>query len=113
MEKCRNEQLRKAEHMNSKNKSYEDLPEEWKEKRLRRMDCALTKIDETVNDLGIFRGMPMLMIAASRIEDPKEREAAISTLSYWMGFAIGRIIRIGQLVNEGMTVPEEVISDKT
>lgn len=86
---------------------FEGLTEEWKETRLRRMDCALTQIDEIMNDLGLFRGMPALMIAASRIEDPKEREDAMATLSYWMRTASDMIARTDRLVNEGMTVPEE------
>ena len=87
--------------------AYDNLPEKWREERFRRMDSALNKIDEITDELKVFGGIPHLVLAASKIENPKEREMAITTVMYSMGFVTGRIVRIRKLVNEGMTVPEE------
>ena len=87
--------------------NYDNFPKEWKEERCRRMDSALTEIDEITDELKVFGGIPHLVLAASRIENPKEREMAITTVMYSMGFVTGRLVRSRKLVNEGMTVPEE------
>lgn len=87
--------------------NYDNFPKEWKEERLKRMDRALTEIDEIAQELKVFEGIPHLVLAASRIENPKEREMAVTTMMYSMGFVTGRLVRIRKLVNEGMTVPEE------
>lgn len=87
--------------------NYDNFPEEWKKERFGRMDRALTEIDEIAEELKVFGGIPHLVLAASRIEDPKERKMAITTVMYSMGFVTGRLVRIRKLVNEGMTVPEE------
>ena len=87
--------------------NYDNFTKEWKEERLKRMDRALTEIDEISDELKVFGGIPHLVLAVSRIENPKEREMAITTVMYSMGFVTGRLVRIRKLVNEGMTVPEE------
>lgn len=60
-----------------------------------------------------FKGLPQLVISASRIENKQEREVAFTTLSFFMGFITGKLIRIATLVNDGMTVPMEEQDDKT
>ena len=87
--------------------SYDNFPEEWKKERFGRMDRALTEIDEIAEELKVFGGIPHLVLAASRIENPKEREMAVTTMMYSLGFVAGRLALIRKLVNEGMTVPEE------
>ena len=86
---------------------YDNLPEEWRKERFRRMDSALNKIDEITDELKMFGGIPHLVLAASKIENPKEREMAVTTMMYSLGFVAGRLALIRKLVNEGMTVPEE------
>lgn len=87
--------------------AYDNLPEKWREERFRRMDSALNKIDEITDELKVFGGIPHLVLAASKIENPKEREMAVTTMMYSIGFVAGRLELIRKLVNEGMTVPEE------
>lgn len=87
--------------------NYDNFPKEWKEERFRRMDRALTEIDEIAEELKVFGGIPHLVLAASKIENPKEREMAVTTMMYSIGFVAGRLALIRKLVNEGMTVPEE------
>lgn len=90
-----------------------NMQEEWKEARFRRMDEALTKIDDEMCVLKQFKGLPQLVISASRIENKQEREVAFTTLSFFMGFITGKLIRIATIVNDGMTVPMEEQDDKT
>lgn len=90
-----------------------NMQEEWKEARFMRMDEALTKIDDEMCVLKQFKGLPQLVISASRIENKQEREVAFITLSFCMGFITGKLIRIATLVNDGMTVPMEGQDDKT
>ena len=81
--------------------------EEWKEKRLKRMDAALTKIDEVIEETKILDGLPQLILAVAEIKDEGHRKAAAKTLVYaWSGLK-GRLNKIDTLVNEGMTVPED------
>lgn len=87
--------------------NYDNFPKEWKEERLKRMDRALTEIDEISDELKMFGGIPHLILAASKIENQKEREMAVTTMMYSIGFVAGRLALIRKLVNEGMTVPEE------
>ena len=81
--------------------------EEWKEKRLMRMDEALTKIDEALEDMEVLEGIPHLIIAAASIKNEESRKKATKSLVFLYGILDGRIKRIDALVNEGMTVPED------
>ena len=81
--------------------------EEWKEKRLKRMDAALTKIDEVIEETKMLDGLPQLILAVAEIEDEGHRKAAAKTLVYvWSGLK-GQLNKIDALANEGMTVPED------
>ena len=81
--------------------------EEWKEKRLMRMDEALTKIDEVLGDMEALEGIPHLIIATASIKNEESRKKATKSLVSLYGILDGRIKRIDALVNEGMTVPED------
>lgn len=70
-----------------------NMDPKWKEERFRRMDKALTEIDEVVRK--------------AEAEMPRG-EISIATLAYWFGYAVGTIEKIGVLVNDGLTVPGEV-----
>ena len=81
--------------------------EKWKEKRLLRMDAALTKIDEVLGDMEELEGISHLIIAAASIKNEESRKKATKSLVFLYGILDGRIKRIDALVNEGMTVPED------
>lgn len=81
--------------------------EEWKEKRLKRMDAALTKIDEVIEETKMLDGLPQLILAVAEIKDEGHRKEAAETLVYVWSALKGRLEKIDALVNEGMTVPED------
>ena len=81
--------------------------EEWKEKRLKRMDAALTKIDEVIEDTKLLDGIPELILQAAQIEDKGRRKDAAVTLAYMWVYLKGKLNKIDALVNEGMTFPED------
>ena len=81
--------------------------EEWKEKRLKRMDAALTKIDEVIEETKMLDGLPQLILKASEIKHEETRKEAAKTLVYVWAVLKGRLEKIDALVNEGMTVPED------
>lgn len=81
--------------------------EEWKEKRLKRMDAALTKIDEVIEETKMLDGLPQLILKASEIKNEEARKEAAKTLVYVWSALKGRLEKIDALVNEGMTVPED------
>ena len=81
--------------------------EKWEEKRLLRMDAALTKIDEVIEDTKILDGLPQLILAVAEIKDEGHRKEAAKTLVYVWSALKGRLEKIDALVNEGMTVPED------
>ena len=91
---------------------YENFPEEWKEERLRRMDRSLTKIDEIVEQLNEFHRLPKVAAGILEIMDPRDRENAMEAVTSVMRFVSVSIVRIGELVNDGLTVPEGE-NDKT
>jgi len=81
--------------------------EKWEEKRLKRMDAALTKIDEVIEETKMLDGLPQLILKASEIKHEETRKEAAKTLVYVWSALKGRLEKIDALVNEGMTVPEE------
>lgn len=86
---------------------YDNLPEEWRKERFMRMDKALKKIDEIVEQLNEFHRLPKIASGVTEIIDPKERENAMEAVTNVMRFVSLNIVRIGELVNDGLTVPEE------
>lgn len=86
---------------------YDNLPEEWRKERFMRMDKAMNKIDEIVEQLNEFHRLPKIAAGVTEIIDPKERENALEAVTNVMRFVSVNIVRIGELVNDGLTVPEE------
>lgn len=100
--KDKQENARKRKEVNRK------AVEEWKEKRLMRMDEALTKIDEVIEETKMIADeLPQLILNVSEIKHEETRKEAAKTLVYVWSTLDGKLKKIDALVNEGMTVPED------